>query len=136
MAGSDPAFRLDSDFTPDGEKPGFVRLTLHNLSNQPVSGFQLALTSLFRIVPGSEIRGGEIVEQISNYQVIAPPAGLVLAPGAVWSVSAARLSHLLAHYNYGPKSAYLIRDDGGLLPVATTPMTRNGEAGKPRLERA
>ena len=123
MAGADPSFRLDSDFTPAGSEPGFVTLTLHNLSDRPVTKFRLALTALFRIKPGAGSAAGRLSSRsrISRHRAAG---GLRPEPGGVWSVSAARLSHTLAHYNYGPKSAYLILDDGRLESVATTPIRR------------
>lgn len=128
-----PAYRLDSDFNPAGGDPGVITLTLHSLGKDPVSGFRLAFNSLFRVKSTDDLRGGRVLEQISNYLVVEPPGGFVLAAGASWSISAARLSHVLTHYNYGPKAAYLILADGSLAPVAVTAMSRSGEAGAPLL---
>lgn len=128
------AFRLDSDFNPDGGESGTITLTLRNLGSDAVSGFRLAFNSLFRVSSIDDLRGGRVVEQISNYLVVAPPDGLVLEPGGEWSISADRLSHILIHYNYGPKAAYLILSDGSLAPVAVSLLTRNGEPGEPLLD--
>ena len=117
------AFRLDSDFNPAGGDPGVVTLTLHNLGKDPISGFRLAFNSLFRVKSTDDLRGGRVLEQISNYLVVAPPDGFVLEAGGAWSISAARLSHLLTHYNYGPKAAYLVLAGEHLAPVAVTAMT-------------
>ena len=130
-----PAFRLDSDFTPTGGDPGTITLTLRNLGDEPVSGFRLAFNSLFRLKTMGDLRGGRVVEQVSNYLVVEPPGDLEIAPGGTWSISADRLSHVLTHYNYGPKAAYLILEDGALADVAVTPMTRDGEPGSPLLDR-
>ena len=135
MTSESQLLRLDSDFAPTGGEPGVLTLTLHNLSSRSLAGFRLALTSLFRVKPGSALRGGALVEQVSNYHVIAPPDGYVLQPGAAWSVSADRLSHALKHYNYGPKSAYLILADGSLASIAVSDMTLAGAPGRPLLER-
>ena len=126
------SFRLDSDFAPERGAAGVITLMLTNFGDRAVSGFQLALTSLFRLRDRT-IGGGRVVEQISNYLVIAPPDGLVLEPGASWVVTADRLSHRISHHNYGPKSAYLILADGTLAGVAVTPMSRGGVPGTPRL---
>lgn len=128
-----PAFRLDSDYRPAGGEGGTITLTLRNLGAEPVAGFRLAFNSLFRVKSAEDLRGGAVVEQISNYLVVAPPDGMVLEPGGEWAISADRLSHVLTHYNYGPKAAYLILADGALAVVAVTPMTRNGAAGEPLL---
>ena len=133
MPANDASFRLDSDFTPTGGEPGVITLTLHNTGRDLVAGFRLALNSLFRIKAATDLGGGRVVEQISNYQVIAPPEGFVLEPGTAWSISANRLSHTLTHYNYGPKSAYLVLADGSLAPVTVSLMTRAGEPGSPFL---
>ena len=102
MGSATTSFRLDSDFTPRSGGAGAIALTLYNLGDRPIANFRLALTSLFRVKTGSEITGGKIFEQISNYHVIAPPEGFRLEPGAAWSISADQLSHPLTHYNFGP----------------------------------
>lgn len=135
MGSAATAFRLDSAFTPGSGGAGGIALTLYNLGDRPIENFRLALTSLFRVKTGSEITGGKILEQISNYHVIAPPEGFRLERGAAWSISADQLSHPLTHYNFGPKSAYLILADDTLVPVAVTAMTLQGRAGAPRLKR-
>ena len=75
---TDGQYRLDSDWNPDAKR---LTLTLVNGSTEPLSGFRLAFTSSLRI-KGEEgtITGGTLVEQLSNYHVIAPPEGFVLAP--------------------------------------------------------
>jgi hexosaminidase len=129
-----PAFRLDSDYAPTGGEPGTITLTLRNLGRDPVSGFRLAFNALFRVKSAHDLRGGRVLEQVSNYLVVAPPDGSVLEPGGEWSISADRLSHVLTHYNYGPKAAYLILADGSLAPVSISLMTQSGERGAPLLE--
>ena len=97
--------RLDSDWNPDA---GRLTLTLVNASPAPLRAFRLAFTSSLRIKDKEgAIIGGTLVEQVSNYHVIAPPDGFVLAPGATWTVMADKVSHDLRHYTYGPKSAWL-----------------------------
>lgn len=129
-----PQFRLDSDFRPDGAGGGAVVLGLTNTGVDAVAGFRLAMNSMFRFKAVEDVKGGKLEEQISNYVTFVPPEGLVLAPGATWTISADRLSHKIDHYNYGPKAAYLILADGSLAPVAVTLMTRNGEPGAPLLD--
>ena len=135
MADIMPTFRLDSDFKPTGGDPGTVTLTLRNLNSESIAGFRLAFTSLFRVKSPEDLRGGRVVEQVSNYLVVAPPDGFVLEPGGAWSIAADKLSHLITHYNYGPKSAYLILGDDSLAPVTVALMTRDGEPGEPLLSK-
>src|SRR5690606_3106041 len=111
---------------------GRLTLTLTNSGSAPLAGFRLAVTSQFRIRPGAPIGGGVLLEQISNYHVIAPPEGFTLGPGARWVVIADQLDHALSHYTYGPKSAYLILADGSTASVSVTPTTLAGAPGAPR----
>ncbi len=112
--------------------PERLTLTLVNGSPAPVDAFRLAFTSSLRIKDkAGTVAGGALIEQVSNYHVIAPPEGFVLAPGASWTVTADKVSHDLRHYTYGPKTAWLILADGRTMPVAATPMTRGGVPGRP-----
>jgi hexosaminidase len=121
-------FRLDSDWNPEARR---LTLTLVNRGREPLSEFRLAFTSLLRIKGAESVEGGALVEQLSNSHVIAPPDGLVLPPGATWTVTADKVSHDLRHYTYGPKTAWLILGDGRKVVVDPTPMTRGGIAGAP-----
>jgi hexosaminidase len=80
---------LDSDWDPEAKR---LTLTLVNQGREPLSGFRLAFTSLLRIKGAESVEGGTLVEQLSNSHVIAPPDGLVLAPGATWTVTADKVS--------------------------------------------
>ena len=128
-----PRFRLDSDWCPTANAPNRVTLTLTNLGDEAVTGFRLAWTSLFRIKLGSFIDNGSMVEQLSNYQVVAPPPEFVLPPGESWQFSAKDLSHVLDHYSYGPKTAAVWLADGSRAEVVITPLTCRGQAGTPRI---
>jgi hexosaminidase len=122
---------LASDWTPTGRGTGNLELTLSNGSGLTLHRFRLAFTSLFPlVVQDQQLRGGRLSERFSNYQVISPPEGFVLAPGASWSFSA-QLGCALQHYTSAVKSAYLILEDEGTLPVVASPTTRNGERGVP-----
>ncbi len=134
VTGEAPSFCLDSDWGPTGAAVGAVRLTLTNLSGRPLSNFRLAFTAHLRLEADDQLRGASLVRQIFGYHVIAPPAGYVLMPATSWSVTAHRLNHSPQHYTSGLKSAYLMLEDGGVVPVASTPTTRNHESGSPRLE--
>jgi hexosaminidase len=125
------AFRLDSDWNPDIVQPGRLQLVLTNTGSEPVSGFTLEVTSLFRIKPGSCIEGARLLEQLSNYHLLAPVDGFVLVPGASWVITATEISHMLRHYTYGPKSAIVTLKDGKSVIPAITPLTLRGEQGEP-----
>jgi len=134
VTGEAPSFCLDSDWVPTGAAAGAVRLTLTNLSGRPLSNFRLAFTAHLRLEADDQLRGASLVRQIFGYHVIAPPADYVLMPATSWSVTAHPLNHSPQHYTSGLKSAYLTLEDGGVVPVASTPTTRNHESGSPRLE--
>ena len=76
------AFRLDADWNPDRGTPGRLTLTLTNTGDADAADFTLAVTSLFRLQPDAPIGGARLVEQLSNYHVLAPEPDLELAPGA------------------------------------------------------
>jgi hexosaminidase len=126
--------RLDSDWTPVADGRGVLTLKLSNSSAlSSFADFRLAFTSLYPLVSDGQLRGARLVDRISNYHVIAPPKGFVLAPGTSWSVSA-EMTYGLQHYTAAVKSAYLIREDGSLVAVESVPTTYNHEAGAPRLK--
>lgn len=125
------AFRLDSDWNPDAVQPGRLQLILTNTGSEPVSGFTLEVTSLFRIRPGSQIEGARLLDQLSNYHLLAPIDNFVLAPGASWVITATEISHTLRHYTYGPKSALVTLKDGKSVTPVITPLTLRGEKGEP-----
>ena len=126
--------RLDSDWTPMAEGRGVLTLKLSNSSVlASFTAFRLAFTSLYPLVSDGQLRGARLVDRTYNYHVIAPPTDFVLAPGDSWSVSA-EMTYGLQHYTAAVKSAYLIREDGGLVAVETAPTTYHREAGAPRLK--
>jgi hexosaminidase len=129
-----PFLHLASDWSSTAENRGVLTLLLTNASSLSFANFHLAFTSLSPLVTDGQLRGGRLIAQISNYHVIAPPESFVLEPGATWSVSA-ELPHKLQHYTSAVKSAYLIRQDGGLVPVEASPTTNNHAAGAPQLKR-
>jgi hexosaminidase len=128
------SLRLNSDWTPTDGEAGTLALTLNNLSDRPLGNFRLAFTSHVHLQPHDGLAGASLLEQISGYHVIAPPAGFVLKPGAAWSITADRLNYAPRHYGAGLRSAYLILADGAILPVEAMPTTRKGNSGMPRLE--
>src|SRR5262249_51554154 len=128
------SFRLFSDWVPTCGEAGTLTLTLNNLSDRPLGNFRLAFTSHVQLWPHDGLSGASLLEQISGYHVVAPPAGFVLTPGAAWSITAQRLNHAPQHYSAGLRSAYLILAGGETIPVEAMPTTRNRESGMPCLE--
>ena len=98
---------LDSDWAPSEGAAGVLTLTLTNSSERPHKNFRVAFTSHVQLDPRGKLKGATLVEQISTYHVIEPPAGFVLPPSHSWSVSADRLSYPPQHYTSGLKSGYL-----------------------------
>ncbi|GGA53965.1 beta-N-acetylhexosaminidase [Pelagibacterium lentulum] len=128
---STPSFRLEADWNPEISTPGQLTISLVNTGDAPVSGFTLAVTSLFRIKPDSPIEGAQLLDQLSNYHLLAPEDGFVLEPGSRWSIVARQISHTLRHYTYGPKSAAITLSDGTMVLPEIVPMTLKGEPGAP-----
>lgn len=128
-----PSFRLDADWNPEISNPGRLTLTLVNTSDVPVSGISLAVTSLFRIRPDAPVGGARLLEQLSNYHLLVPEDGFILAPGASWDITADQISHTLRHYTYGPKSACVTLADGTMITPEITPLTLKGQPGAPTI---
>jgi hexosaminidase len=128
-----PSFRLEADWNPEIATPGQLTMTLVNTGEAPVEGFALGVTSLFRIKPDSPIAGARLLEQLSNYHLLAPQEGFVLEPGGRWEIVAKQISHTLRHYTYGPKSAAVTLADGTMILPEIAPMTLKGEAGAPTI---
>lgn len=129
-----PSFRLEADWNPTIATPGQLTMTLVNTGKVPASGFSLAVTSLFRIKPDTPIAGARLIDQLSNYHVLAPEDGFVLEPGERWEIVANQISHTLRHYTYGPKSAAITLGDGTMVIPEIAPMTLNGQPGHPTID--
>lgn len=119
-------FRLDARWTPQGDAHGQLLFDLSNLSNAPLAGFRLVYTTLARNIDPDKITNATLVRRRANYHEIAPPPGLTLAPGAVWSFTVAGLSHTPSHITDGASTAYLILADGTLKDVATGDLLPEG----------
>jgi hexosaminidase len=128
------SLRLCSDWAPTHGEAGTLTLTLNNLSDRPLENFQLAFTSHVQLRSHDELSGARLLEQISGYHVIAPPAGFVLTSGATWSITVHGLNYAPRHYSAGLRSAYIILADGATISVEAIPTTRKRESGMPRLE--
>jgi hexosaminidase len=124
--------RLYSDWAPTDGEAGTLTLTLNSLCDRPLRDFRLAFTSHVHLRPNG-LAGADLLERISGYHVLAPPAGFVLTPGSAWSISVRSLNYAPRHYSAGLRSACLILTDGTIVPVAAMPTTCMGDIGIPRL---
>lgn len=114
--------RLETSWSPAG-----YSLQLSNLSDQPLSGFRLCVTGPVPVDLDAKFENGRMVRRVSNYVEIAPPEGLVLAPGASWSTATRGVVRPLRHWSDGANTAYLALPDGSIAPVLTTPTAAVGE---------
>ncbi|MGV8936655.1 MAG: beta-N-acetylhexosaminidase [Allorhizobium sp.] len=106
-------FRLENAWHPiDGDAGGGFVFTLFNLSDAPISGFKLVYTSLTRTVDAPLCGNAVYLRRNANFHEFAPPAGLVLAPGASWRFSVDGLLRPARHRTDGAKSAYVTLADG------------------------
>ena len=119
------SLRLESWYVPAADRPGSMRLRLVNAGRDAVEpGFELTFTSVIQHDP---IPPARLVRRMSGYQVVAPPDGTGLDPGATWEFTLT-CAYPLRHANDGPESAYLTTADG---VIAARPHRRHG-AGRGR----
>ncbi len=124
------AFTLESHWKPaDGDRPAEYRLRLTNRSGAALTGFSLCFTGPARLAPQDEVEGATLIRRLSNFTELAPPAGLTLAPGAVWQATARHLSYPLRHWSDGATAAYLTLADGTTCPVEVTATRKAGQNG-------
>ena len=122
------AFRLETRWTPprDGE-PLVYEIKLTNEGSEPVSGFTLNVSGPARIDPAATIAGATLTRRLSNHSELRAPDGFVLEPGASWAIEVHGLSYPLRHWSDGAASAYLVLDDGRVVPVLPTPTMAIGQ---------
>nr|AMK07555.1 beta-hexosaminidase [alpha proteobacterium NT18-17] len=101
------------------------RITLINRTEQPLAGFRLGMSGPALVVKDEPVTNWSIVYKLSNYCEIAPPPGLVLAPGESWTASVA-LSFPLKHWTDGAVTAMVVTSDGKAHAALTRPA---GNAG-------
>lgn len=111
--------RLESWFVPAPGETGSMRLRLVNTGPDPITGFELTFTTVVQLDPAPPAR---LVGRRSGCHVVAPPAGFVLRPGAVWDLTAS-CGHRPGHANDGPGSAFVTLG-GRVIEVATGPTRR------------
>ena len=99
------------------------RLTLTNRTASPLRDWRLGISGPGRLGDSAVLSGGGIVTQLSTYCEIAPESGLLLHPGASWTVSITHLAFPLRHWTDGAVSGFVIRADGTAVPTLTPPPT-------------
>ena len=82
---------------------GSMRLRLVNTGPDAIEDFELTFTTVVQLDPTPPAR---LVGRRSGCHVVAPPAGYVLRPGAVWELTAT-CGHRPGHANDGPASAFV-----------------------------
>ncbi|MBB4952347.1 hexosaminidase [Agrobacterium vitis] len=124
---TEAAFRLENTWHPvDGDQGGGFIFSLVNLSDQPISDFKLAYTTLTRVKHNPVCENAVFVRRHANFHQFAPPPGFVLQPGGVWRFTVQGLWRPARHRTDGAKSAYLTLAAGQHLPVAVDDLMLDG----------
>lgn len=124
-------FVLESEWRGPGEAAAY-RLILANHSGETLKDFRLGLSGPARISDAAAISGGRVVAKLSNFCEIAPDAGLVLAPGASWTIDIVGLDYPIRHWTDGATSGFVIRADGSTVTALTIPTRLAGSDEVPR----
>ncbi|MCW0000083.1 family 20 glycosylhydrolase [Pararhizobium sp. YC-54] len=125
------SYRLESTWQPDGGPHGRFIFNLFNLSDTALAGFTIVYTSLTRVIDKTACENAVFVKRDANYHEFAPPAGLVLAPGASWIFTVSGLHRKAVHCTDGAKSAYLTLADGRHVPVSVSDLLLEGRFSGP-----
>lgn len=121
MTGTPLDIRVASELKQRKRKDPLYRLFVTNHSDMALSGFRLGVSGPARIGSGAGLEGGLIVRQLSNYCEIAPPAGLVLEPGATWTIEAEKTDYPIRHWTDGATGTFLVLADGSAVSARTEP---------------
>jgi hexosaminidase len=122
------AFSLVTTWTPaTDDAPLGYGLELTNTGDVAVEGFKLGFSGPARIDPHATLDNGTLLERLSNHTLIAPPAGMVLAPGETWTATARGLSYGLRHWSDGANAAYLVLSDDRVISIPTGPTQGKGQ---------
>lgn len=113
-----PLFRLEAAWEPVAGTSGKFHFSLVNLSEEALTGFRLSYTSLTRTAEKHVCENARLTRKVANYHEYAPPEGLSLAPGAIWSFTVEGLTRPAKHVTDGAKSAYVTTVDNRHLAVA------------------
>ena len=111
-------FRVECFWKPIENTTGRLKFVLFNLSQETITEFQFAYTSLTRVLKQHEADNATLLRRVANFHQFAPPPGFALAPGESWTFSVTGLNRVAKHVTDGAKSAYLTLSDGRHLPVS------------------
>ncbi len=126
------AFRLENSWHKSKDDPngGFV-FTLVNLSDETITDFKLAYTSLTRVIDRSKCTNATFLHRNANFHQYAPPAGFELKPGGTWRFTVDGLNRPARHRTDGAKSAILTLADGSHVTVAVDDLVLEGAPSQP-----
>lgn len=126
------AFRLENSWHKSKDDPngGFV-FTLVNLSDETITDFKLAYTSLTRVIDRSKCTNATFLHRNANFHQYAPPSGFELKPGGRWRFTVDGLNRPARHRTDGAKSAILTLADGSHVTVAVDDLVLEGEPSQP-----
>jgi hypothetical protein len=91
-----------------------MRMRLVNTGPDAIDDLELTFTTVVQLDPTPPAR---LVGRRAGCHVVAPPAGYVLEPGAVWELTAT-CGHRPGHANDGPASAFVTAGER-LITVST-----------------
>lgn len=125
-------FVLENSWHPiAGDLTGGFTFTLHNLSDDAISGFTVAYTSLTRVTGQRQVTNARFVRRNANFHEFAAPEGFVLAPGASWTFMVDGLHRPAVHRTDGAKSAYVTLADGAHVACAVGDLMLEGRPSEP-----
>lgn len=125
-------FRLENSWHPSKDDPcGAFTFSLINLSDETITDFKLAYTSLTRVIDKEKCTNAIFVHRNANFHQFAPPAGFELAPGATWRFTVEGLHRPARHRTDGAKSAILTLADGSHVTVAVDDLMLEGRPSEP-----
>lgn len=101
-----PTLRLEAAWHADAPG-GRLVLELVNCGASALTDFTLSFTSMVRATPSARCENARTVAQDAYCHELAPPEGLVLAPGGVWRLSIEGMRHPARHRTDGPRSAFV-----------------------------
>lgn len=104
-----------------------IHFSLYNNGPTELTAFSLCLTGTLWLTDATKIRGGHVIETLSNFVSIRPEQE-VLPAGGVWTFSLSALNAWPRHSGDGPQSAYLAFYDGQFADVAVQPLSRSQHA--------
>lgn len=128
---------LTSHWIDDGSKTGQIKLALIGAPGQTLpKGTRLALTSLTRIPPNTELCGAVLARRVANYHEFLPTDPLQAdEAGCLWRITIPALSSRPGHFTAGPSSAFLILPDQTTIPLICAPFEKQGEPYQPLPQR-